>query len=173
MTTIVGVQYPKGFVLAADSQVTDNDRPFISKDMPKITVVNEYVLAGAGISRYCDIILYGWTPPVYDNTDEYIFMVSKFIPAMRKMHEETGYTLKDEDSFQFLVGLNNKLFMITEDYSVIRTNTNVYGIGSGSLYAIGALFAGVNIRQAIAIAIKLDINSGGKIQIVKRGQQDA
>ena len=80
---------------------------------------------------------------------------------------------KDDDSFQFIVGLNNKLFMITEDYSVIRTNTNVYGVGSGSLYAIGALFAGVSVREAVKIAIKLDINSGGKIQIVRRGEQDA
>jgi ATP-dependent protease HslVU (ClpYQ) peptidase subunit len=173
MTTVVGVQYKNGFVLAADSQITDGDRPFISPDVPKITEVNEYVLAGAGVSRYCDIILYGWKPPVYDGTDEYVFMVSKFIPEMRKAHEETGYTLKDDDSFQFIVGLNNSLFAITEDYSVIRTNTNVYGVGSGSLYAIGALFAGANIREAVKIAIKLDINSGGKIQIVRRGEQNA
>ena len=172
MTTIVGVQHRDGFVLAADSQITDGDRPYISPDVPKITQVGEYVLAGAGVSRYCDVILYGWKPPVYDGTDEYTFMVSKFIPEMRKMHDETGYTLKDEDSFQFIVGLNNKLYHITEDYSVIRTSTNVYGVGSGSPYAIGALFAGADIRQAVKIAIKLDINSGGKVQIIKQGTLD-
>lgn len=172
MTTVVGVQYKNGFVLAADSQITDGDRPYISPDVPKIAQVGEYVIAGAGVSRYCDIVLYGWKPPVYDGTDEYTFMVSRFIPELRKIHEETGYTLKDEDSFQFVVGLNNKLYHITEDYSVIRTNTNVYGVGSGSPYAIGALFAGADIREAVKIAIKLDINSGGKIQIVKRGTLD-
>ena len=58
MTTIVGVQYKNGFVLAADSQITDNDRPFISQDVPKIAQVGDYVLAGAGVSSYCDIILF-------------------------------------------------------------------------------------------------------------------
>lgn len=172
MTTIVAVQHKNGFVVAADSQITDGDRPFISKDVPKISKVGQYVIAGAGVSRYCDIIQFGWTPPVYDGSDEYTFLVSKFIPEMRKAHEETGYTLKDDDSFQFIVGLNNKLFYITNDYSVIRTNTGIYGVGSGSLYAIGALFAGANIKEAVQIAIKLDINSGGRIQIVKRGKLD-
>lgn len=168
MTTIIGIQRRDGFLLAADS-VTNSDRSYEHKDVKKITEVGDYVLAGAGVSRYCDIITYGWQPPIYDNSEPYTFMVSKFIPEMRKMHDETGYTLKDDDGFEFIVGLKNNLYYIAEDYSVLRTKTNVYGIGSGSAYAIGAIDAGADIIKAIKIASKYDIHTGGKIQIVERG----
>lgn len=169
MTTIIGIQRKNGFLLAADA-ITNNDRSYEHKDVKKITEVGDYVLSGAGTSRYCDIILYGWQPPVYDGSEPYIFMVSKFIPEMRKMHEETGYTLKEEEGFEFIVGLKNNLYYIAEDYSVLKTKTNMYGIGSGSAYALGAVDAGADIITAIKIASKFDIHTGGKIQVVERGE---
>lgn len=173
MTTIVGIQWTNGFVIAADSQITADDRPYISKDVKKIVEIDNYVIAGAGVSRYCDVIMYGWKPPKYDGSDRYWFMVSKFIPEMKKAHEECGYTLKDEDTFQFIIGLDNTLFQINYDYSVFRTDSNVYGIGSGAQYAIGALYCCATIQEAMKVSIKFDINTGGKTQIVKRGKQNA
>lgn len=169
MTTILGVQHENGFVIASDSQVTESDRPFYHSDVKKITEVDGYVIAGAGVSRFCDIIQYGWEPPEYDGSEPYKFMVSHFIPSMRLKHKETGYRLKPDESFKFIVGLENKLYYISEDYSVIRTNYGLYGIGSGAELAIGAYDAGASIEDALQIAIKHDINSGGDIQIVKRG----
>ena len=170
MTTIVGVETKNGFIIAADSQTTEGERAYISKDIKKITEVGDYVMAGAGLSRFCDVITYGWEPPVYDGTELYRFMVNKFIPSMRKAHEETGYTPKEDDGAVFIVGLENKLFYVCEDYSVLRTDTKTYGIGTGANWAVGALLAGATIPQAMKIAIKLDINSGAPIQIVKRGE---
>jgi ATP-dependent protease HslVU (ClpYQ) peptidase subunit len=169
MTTILGVQHKKGFIIAADSQVTADDRAYIHSSMPKIVELGDYVIAGAGNSRYCDIVLFGWEPPKYDGSEPYKFMVSQFIPELKKIHESTGYTLKDEDTFSFIVGVANRLFYVAEDYSVIATNTNVYGIGSGSSYAIGAYMATSSINTAMNVAKKLDINTGGTIQIVKKG----
>lgn len=40
----------------------------------------------------------------------------------------------------------------------------IYATGSGAQYAMGALLAGANARQAVKIAIKLDPNSGGPIR---------
>lgn len=170
MTTIVGIETKNGFIIAADSQTTEGERPYISRDVPKIVEVGDYVISGAGTSRYCDIITYGWEPPTYDDTNLYKFMVSKFIPSMRKAHEETGYTLKEDEGAVFLVGLENKLFYICEDYSVLRTDSKMYSIGSGGNWALGALYAGATVEEAMKIAIKLDINSGGKIQIIRRGE---
>lgn len=170
MTTIVGVEHKNGFTLAADSQTTEGERAYISTDIKKITEIGSYVIAGAGVSRLCDIITYGWEPPVYDGTDIYKFMVCKFVPSMRKAHEESGYTPKEDEGAVFIVGLNNKLFYVCEDYSVLRTNTKTYGIGTGANWAIGAILAGATVQQAMKIAIKLDINSGSPIQIVKRGE---
>jgi ATP-dependent protease HslVU (ClpYQ) peptidase subunit len=96
-------------------------------------------------------------------------MVSKFIPELRKVHENGGITLKEDEEFCFLVGFDKRVFYIAQDYSVLATSTNIYGIGSGSAYAIGALAQGASIEEAIKIAKKFDINTGGKIQIVERG----
>lgn len=169
MTTIIGVQYEDGFILAADS-ITNDTRSYEHKDIKKITEVGDYVLAGAGNSRYTDVITYGWQPPIYDNSEPYSFMVSKFIPEMRRAHEETGYNLKDDEGFEFIVGLKNNLYYIAGDYSVLRTNTNIYGIGSGVSYAIGAFTAGATIQKSVRIASKYDLYTGGKVQIVKRGK---
>lgn len=169
MTTILGVQHKNGFTMAADSQVSVGDQPFYHSDITKIVTVGEYTIAGAGNARYCDVIAYDWIPPKYDGTNLYTFMVSKVIPSMREAHEKTGYTLKDDEIFLFLIGLENKIFYITEDYTVLMSNTNHYGIGTGAAYGLGALAAGVGIEEATKIAIKLDINSGGKIQIVQQG----
>jgi ATP-dependent protease HslVU (ClpYQ) peptidase subunit len=173
MTTIIGVQHQYGFVVAADQQVTCEDRAYIHSDVMKIVKNNGYVIAGAGNSRYCDVILYDWKPPSYDGSTIYNFMVSKFIPEMRKAHENTGYVLKDNESFEFIVGLKNRLYYVGEDYSVIRTNTGIYGIGTGSSYAVGAVAAGADIKTAMKVADKFDVNTGGRIQIVKQGVLDA
>lgn len=171
MTTILGIQHKNGFILAADS-ITNDERSYEHPDVKKITVTGDYVLSGAGNSRYCDVITYGWTPPVYDGSEPYTFMVSRFIPEMRKVHEETGYTLKDDEGFEFIVGLRNVLYYIASDYSVLKTKTNVYGIGSGASYAIGAYEAGTTVHKALKIASKYDLHTGGKIQIVKQGKLD-
>jgi len=99
-------------------------------------------------------------------------MVSKFIPEIKKAHDSTGITLDKEDGFAFLVGLNNKIYYIAEDYSVLRTDTGIYSMGTGGELALGAYHAGATVRQAMKTAIKFDVNSGGKIQIVKRGKQN-
>lgn len=169
MTTILAVQYDDGFIIGADSQVTSYDRPYSHPDVKKITEQGDYVIAGAGNSRYCDIVQYGWTLPPYDGSDEYYFMVNKVVPEIKAAHDCTGVILGKDESFKFIIGLNKKLFYVEEGYSVIRSDVGIYGLGTGSDLAVGAFSAGSTVRDAIKIAIKFDINSGGKIQIVKRG----
>ena len=96
-------------------------------------------------------------------------MVSQFIPAMRKAHEDAGCVLKDDESFTFIVGMENELFYIAEDYSVLRSDSGFYTAGTGGSYGMGALAAGSTIEDAMKIAIRFDINSGGKVQIIRRG----
>jgi len=137
--------------------------------MKKVVEVNGYVMAGAGNSRCCDVILFGWKPPVYDGTEPYTFMVSKFIPEMRKQHEDAGITLKEDEDFVFLVGFDGRVFHVAGNYAVLETNTGLYGIGTGAAYALGALAQGATIQEAMKVAKKFDINTGGRVQIVERG----
>ena len=170
MTTIIAIRDSKGFTFAADAQVTDTERPYQHRSMKKIVEVNEYVMAGAGNSRCCDVILYGWEPPKYDGSEPYMFMVSKFVAAMRKQHEDAGITLKEDEDFVFLVGFKDRVFHVAGNYAVLETDTGIYGIGTGAAYALGAIAHGATLQEAMKVAKKFDINTGGKIQIVERGQ---
>jgi ATP-dependent protease HslVU (ClpYQ) peptidase subunit len=171
MTTILGIQHDNGFTIAADKQVTENERPYYHKEMLKITEHGDYVVGGSGSSRCVDSIQYGnWTPPEYDDSPMFGFMVSKVIPSIRKAHDEAGVTLDKEEVFKFIIGLNSRLFYIAEDYSVLISDTPYYGAGTGAQYGVGALAAGATLKEAMKIASRYDINTGGAIQIVKRGK---
>lgn len=174
MTTILGIQHRNGFTLAADAQTTSGDRPYIHPDLAKIVKVGPLWIAGAGNARVCDVVLNTWTPPQYTKTDTpYKYMVSKMIPSMRSAIEASGFVAKEGDTFQFLIGVAGTLFEIADDYTVLATSDKVYAIGSGGPYALAAYLATTDLELAMKIALKLDINSGGKIQIVKQGVNDA
>ncbi len=48
MTTIIAIKKRKGFIFAADAQVTDTERPYMHNSMKKVVEVGDYVMAGAG-----------------------------------------------------------------------------------------------------------------------------
>jgi ATP-dependent protease HslVU (ClpYQ) peptidase subunit len=176
MTTILGVEYRDGFVIAADSQTTERDRPYEHPDIKKIVEVGDYVIAGAGTSVLVDVFQAGNTA-IHASRGSgklpYDRIVSEFIPELRKLHSECGYIPKDDDSFQFIIGLEKSLFYISNEYVVLRTKTGIYSAGSGGEIALGAYVAGATVQQAVKIAARFDINTSGKVQIVKRGKQDA
>lgn len=176
MTTILGVQYDDGFVMVADSQVTDNERPFFHPDVKKIVQVGEYTIGGAGTSALVDVVQSEITLPKSSEIDKigfYKFLVGRISPAIRRLHEDSGYTPKESEGFEFIIGVRNQLFYMAGDYSIIRSNNGIYAIGTGAAYAVGAVAAGASPKQAVNIAIEFDVNSGGNLQIVKRGKQNA
>lgn len=67
------------------------------------------------------------------------------------------------------------LLVIKKDGSVLTVGDEApypleccapFTLGSGADYAMGALHAGATARQAVEIAVKLDIHTGGDIQVV-------
>lgn len=170
MTTILGKQFENGFILAADSQVTSGDTPYRHSVMQKISRVGDLWIAGAGDAAICDIIQHMWTPPKLpkEMSDAYNLMVKEIVPSMRWAVEKSGVKLEKDDDFEFIVGIGNKLFVVS-GWVVMASEAGIYGIGTGAPYGIGALAAGAKIEKAIAIASKYDINTGGRTQIVREG----
>ena len=180
MTTIVGVQYKDKCVLAADNQVTgDTGRRYNHPDMKKIAVRGDYLIAGSGEVQPCDVAQQIWQPPklsAKDKEDIYRFMIVKVMPSLRKCLADNGFDFNegkgegkaDESRFNFLIAVGGELFDIADDLSVCRSGDGIYGVGSGSPYAIGALHAGAKPEKALKIAEKLDVNTSGPIQIVEQ-----
>ncbi len=176
MTTIVGICKNGNVTLGADSQVTDDDRRHNSVVMEKITKNNGYLIAGSGDATPCDILQHIFVPPIPTLTERknlYKFMITKFVPDMRECLEENSWKPdpKDDSTFNMLIAYDGELFDIGSDFSVLLNNDGIYGVGNGSKYAIGALYAGASIDKALEIAAHNDIYTSGPFQIIRQQKQ--
>lgn len=167
MTTIVAIQAGPIATIGADSYTTYGDRPFFHPATKKIIQSGRWLIAAAGDARACDIITTIWNPPApRGKKNLHDFVATTVIKSLRKVLTENEYSPQPkDDGFDLLLVIDGEVFQITNDFTLLRTHTGVYGIGSGGDYAVGAIMAGCSIEESIQIAIDLDINSGGKIQI--------
>lgn len=178
MTTIVAVCKNGNVTMGADSQVTDGSRPSKHVNMEKITKNNGYLIAGSGDSHPCDILQHLFIPPVptiQERKDLYKFMIIKFVPAMREVLEDNGWKSSTEDKevgFNMLFAFDGEIFDIGDDFSVLLNDDGIYGVGSGSPYAMGALYAGASVEKALDIATNNDVYTSGPYQIVKQQKQN-
>lgn len=163
MTTIIAAQSDDGVIFGADSQVTaPNGRKYSAKSMVKISERNGYIIAGSGECAPCDIAQHIWLPPiptVKDKRDLYHFMIAKVVPSLKQCLKDNDYKSNSEDddnAFSFLIALCGELFEIADDFSVSQDDSGFYSVGSGSGYAIGALYAGASIEHALTIASRND-----------------
>jgi ATP-dependent protease HslVU (ClpYQ) peptidase subunit len=177
MTTLIAYQGPDFAILGADSQVTDGDKRIISPSTPKIVKLKKYLLAVSGDCRQGDILTYNWTPPAFDGTNPVTFMGRKIIPSIIAAFKLQGFDYTKEGiSYSYLLAFAGNIFEIGDDLSVTQSEDGLYGVGSGSAYALGALagqlpnlaqpqWAQAQILEALEIASKYDINTAPPFQI--------
>lgn len=180
MTTLCGIQLEDKVVLAADSQITEDNLRTISTRTPKIVHVGKYLLGIVGDTRPGDILAYNWTPPNYKGADPIQWMGKKVLPSIIAAFKENGYdpyeATKDKDAgFDYLVSFNANLFHIAVDLSFIQSDHGLYGLGTGGQFAMGFLYGQLGsisnkpeklATRAIEIASVLDINTHEPVQLV-------
>ena len=87
-------------------------------------------------------------------------MIAEVATSMRLALVMNGYTPdkeSDEPDFIFLIALGGVIFELDDSLSVLMRDDGIYGIGSGSPYAIGALQAGATWKQAMQIATRNNV----------------
>lgn len=179
MTTIIGLQLKDKAVLLADSRVTDDTgRIYSHTNMKKMVERNGFVIAGAGEVAPCDIAMHLWNPPkptVKDRENLYKFMIRKVMPSLRKCLTDNGYNFeeptersKDGLRFQLLLSVGGEIFDVSDDLSVCISDDGIYGIGSGSPYALGALHAGAKPKKAMETAAKLSAFTAAPFQTIEQ-----
>lgn len=183
MTTLVGLQGKDFVVMAADSQITEDNLRTISLTTPKIIRKGRYLLGITGDTRPGDILTYNWEPPaIPKNCDPVQHMGKRVIPSIMDAFSKNGYHNyggDDKDGgFDYLLAFNAQLFHIACDLSFIQSHTGYYGIGSGGQFATGFLWGKYpqgNITKKLAseladLAIRcsemFDINTGLPVQLV-------
>ena len=132
--------------------------------MAKMTKRGAFIIAGAGESAACDIIQHIWNPPALTPTrkkDLYHFVISEVVPSMKVCFKDYEYKWQDDPDddgpkFAFLLAVGGQVFDIADDFAVCLDIDGMYGIGSGSSLAIGALKAGASMERALEIAAEKD-----------------
>jgi 20S proteasome alpha/beta subunit len=182
MTTLVGLQHDDWCIIASDSKTSFSNFGTDGSPIPKIAINKQYIIAGAGMVRGSNLAHLAFNPPraPKENLDK--FMVTKFIPALRKCFVQHGYDMKESSDIaqhdsEFIVAINGIIYQIDPSYSIERLGSKYYVNGSGFQFAMGALDAlDANqidnhedaieaVEKAVKTAIKYDIYSGGKVQI--------
>jgi len=136
MTTLIGIQLSDRVLMAADSQITEDNLRTVSTSTPKIIHVGKYLLGITGDSRPGDILAYNWSPPNYKGADPVQWMGKKVLPSILTAFKENNYdpfeaTKEKEAGFDYLVSFDGNLFHIATDLSFIQSDVGLYGLGSG------------------------------------------
>ncbi len=185
VTTLVAIELENMAVLAADSQITEDTMRTVSTSTPKIIKVGKYLLGITGDARPGDILTYNWTPPAYKGADPIQWMGKKVLPSILAAFRENGYDpfeSKEKDSgFDYLIAFNGNIFHIASDLSFIKSDNNIYGLGTGGSYTLGYLYDRVgrltmgnvvrHAERAVQIACLLDTNSCPPIQLVTQERE--
>ena len=176
MTTIVAIENKNWAVMAADSQITEDNTKILSTRTPKIIKFKDMYIGLRGDARPGDIIAYNWKPPKIKG-DIQKWVVGTMIPSMIKAFEKNNYDWEDDKAdFSFLVMVKNEIFDIGSDMSISRSDNRMYAVGSGKDYAMGGLAvlgypddlenAIINCMNVLNVSKEFDINTGGFTQVV-------
>lgn len=137
MTTIA---YKNG-ELAFDSIVTEGEQTV--GHMRKAICTDRFLAAAAGDSDAVQAFLH-WVAKDFD---------AQYKPKLTKSEDFTGWT----------IDAHGRLTEYSWKMTKLRYTALCYSIGSGSQYAIGAMYAGADAFKAVEIAADHDQSTGGEI----------
>lgn len=147
MTCIIGYVDEKETVwMYSDSLGYSEEGSQSTRTNPKLFFLNNQFLVGfAGSFRAGQVMQYMFTPPKFlQSMDEMEYMVTLFLPALKKVLEKEG-AMKSEDGeafnlSMFLIGFRGRLFQIESDFQCGEDSYPYAAIGAGDGVARGALF---------------------------------
>lgn len=143
MTCIVGYAKDGKTYLGGDSAGVSGLDITARKDK-KVFNNGEFVMGFTSSFRMGQILQYVFTPPEVNNDDLMAYMVKDFIPAIRKVFKDEGYSeisSNREKGGCFLVGLRGRLFQIDSDFQVGEPIDPYAAVGCGESFALGAFAA--------------------------------
>lgn len=154
MTTIAY----KDSIMAAEGRMSLGDC-IIKEDTIKVYSVNGHLCGVCGRARAISTFV-GWLQRM---TDYHI--VSREVGDLVDL---VPPQLEDDDGYSAMVVCPDGQVLMYEGNTPIDMGVNVpMSIGSGSVYALAAMDAGASAEEAVKIAMKRDVFSGGTITTVQ------
>ena len=138
MTTIIGITDGRTMVLAGDKSASDGTINVLTMT-PKVYSVGASVVVGfAGSWRGGELGVQALQNLDVDSPDCNIFDMTS---AIREAWSEADF--KNEDT-SFIIGYSGQWFEVQSDLGHIEIWGEYHAIGSGSQFALGALYAMMN-----------------------------
>jgi len=144
MTCIIGYldKEQNKVYIAGDSAASNGEAHEIRRDT-KVFKNGDFIFGCTSSYRMIQLLMYSFIPPIIIGGDIHKYMCTDFINSIRKCFIEGGYLQKniegDEKGGTFLVGYENRLFKIEEDFQVGEIASEFTAVGCGYAIALGAL----------------------------------
>lgn len=144
MTCIVGLREAGKVYIGGDS-CGANEVSAREVTTPKVFTRGDYLFGCAGSYRAIQLLQSKLEIPKHeDGVDVYVYITNIFAEAVRQLFRDAGFSVirdnnEEATSSAFLLGYAGRLFEVQEDFSAIEYADGIASIGSGSLYALGAL----------------------------------
>ena len=165
MTTIIMHETEDEVLIAFDSKVSGGGATNSTSAQKVFVNTSADVIIGvAGLARAAYALRYADLPVIDEHdwdVDRYVTM--ELLPAIHEVVNTYGDE-DDTDYSQFLAVVRGRVYDITAG-SWTRNPSGVYGIGSGSDYAIGAYAAGADLAEAVEIAAEFDAATNDDVTV--------
>lgn len=170
MTTLAAVQGDGWVVVGYDSYVgAEGGRRYTLPNTSGKVVENAgYILGVAGDFRAINILAHSFNPPDAGKKQDVEldrFMISRFVPALRKCFIANEYGSGTEFGATILVAVNGVAYEVGGNYDCLRDQRGLYALGSGSEFALGALSALIGSKDRTVSSAKRHINTAVGIAI--------
>lgn len=167
MTTIIAVETPNGVIFGSDSQSTMGHQKE-TLESGKIFTQGEYTIAVAGRARYMQVLKHTTLPRVRtEDIDQHVGGV--LMPRLGRL--ETAADMKPGESIMILA-VRGRAYLIIPSDSYERNASGIYGIGSGSEYALGYLASvpgtptQADVLNSLEVAAKFDAYTSAPFKVV-------
>ena len=157
MTIVVGIIDKKMHRVYMGGDFSISNGPQVRETTHrKVYFLGNFLIGFAGVEYLNQLIEFHFTPPEIGYTPFRKYMVTEFVPELRKVFEKNGYKEpdlnKDPGEFELLVAYNAEMCEIGCDFSVVSHVGDYDAIGSGAKYALGALRALEQVGMPDSIA---------------------
>lgn len=128
----------------------------VRKDHKVFKISPDYLIGYAGSFRFGQLIRYKFIPPGKpEGKDDYEFLVTDWMDALRTVLKDSGFTKVDDNVESFedssaLIGYNGKLYGLAADLQIGELLLPYASIGCGSDFALGSFETGWKLSKRIS-----------------------
>jgi len=162
MTCIVGIEAYGKVIMGSDGCASDGYHKY-EVDEPKLFIKNEILFGYTTSFRFADIIQYHVNIVNHsEGKADKQYLVEDVVPEIRKKLKDHGFVENDkgrESGGTALIGYKDKLYILQDDFSIIRNKIGYASCGSGTYVAYGSLHTTQSLldippEQRILLALK-------------------